>query len=134
MGRSRNRDLARTLRRAMTPAERVLWARLRKRQIKGCLFRRQYPLGRFIVDFVCLGKRLVVEVDGRHHAAQDEADAQRTLWLEAQGFRVVRFWNTDVLGAIEPVLEAIAGAIEESVSPRTSFASPLPQASRRPRG
>jgi very-short-patch-repair endonuclease len=96
----------------MTPAERVLWGRLRKRQNAGCLFRRQYPLGRYIVDFVCLEKRLVVEVDGGQHTEQAEADRERTRWLEAQGYRVVRFWNTDVLDAVEAVVETIGAVLE----------------------
>jgi len=97
----------------MTPAERALWGGLRKRQLAGCLFRRQYPLGRYIVDFVCLEKRLVVEVDGGQHTEQAEADRERTAWLEAQGYRVVRFWNTDVLGAVAAVVEAIGGVLEQ---------------------
>ncbi len=88
---------ARRLRKHPTDAERLLWRHLRLRQLGGYKFRRQQPLGPYIVDFVCLAKRLIVEVDGGQHAEQAEEDAQRTAWLEAQGFRVLRFWNTEVL-------------------------------------
>ena len=72
-------------------------------------FRRQAPIGRYIVDFVCFGRALVVEVDGGQHAIEieEERDAARTAWLEREGFRVIRFWNDDVLGNVEGVLEVI---------------------------
>ncbi|GIK99373.1 MAG: hypothetical protein BroJett029_35820 [Alphaproteobacteria bacterium] len=90
-----------------TDAERKLWHQLRRKQVGGLRFRRQYPLGLYIVDFVCLPARLVVEVDGGQHAEQLERDAARTAWLESQGFRVIRFWNNEVLGNIEGVLHVI---------------------------
>jgi len=95
----------------MTDAERALWSRLRKRQLKGLLFRRQYPLGRYIVDFVCLEQRLVIEVDGGQHNDQQTYDAMRTPWLEAQGYRVLRFWNNDVLTQTHAVVESIAASL-----------------------
>jgi very-short-patch-repair endonuclease len=95
----------------MTDAERVLWGRLRKRQLKGCSFRRQYPLGRYIVDFICLQQRLVIEVDGGQHNDQRAYDAMRTTWLEAQGYRVLRFWNNEVLNHTQAVIETIAAAL-----------------------
>jgi very-short-patch-repair endonuclease len=95
----------------MTEAERALWRRLRKRQLKGCLFRRQFALGRYIVDFVCLQQRLIIEIDGGQHNDQQTYDAKRTTWLEAQGYRVLRFWNNDVLERIDAVVEIIAAAI-----------------------
>ncbi len=98
---------ARQLRKQSTDAERKLWRHLRNRQAEGYKFRRQQPLGQYIVDFVCLEKRLVVEVDGGQHAEQIEYDAQRSAWLESQGFRVVRFWNNQVLEETESVKEAI---------------------------
>jgi very-short-patch-repair endonuclease len=95
----------------MTEAERALWRRLRKRLLKGCLFRRQFALGRYIVDFVCLQQRLIIEIDGGQHNDQQTYDAKRTTWLEAQGYRVLRFWNNDVLERIDAVVEIIAAAI-----------------------
>jgi very-short-patch-repair endonuclease len=96
---------ARELRAAMTDAERALWRALRSRQA-GVRFRRQAPLGPFIVDFVCLERKLVVEVDGGQHA-ESEYDAQRDGWLRERGFRVMRFWNHEVLANIDGVTESI---------------------------
>ncbi len=98
---------ARQLRRAMTDAERLLWRRLRDRQMNSCKFRRQVPLGRYVVDFVCFEKGLVVELDGGQHAEQEEYDAARTAWLESQGFKVLRFWNHEVMLNVEAVEEVI---------------------------
>ena len=77
------------------------------------LRRRQQPLGRYIVDFVCLEKRLIVELDGGQHAEQVLSDTARTAWLETQGFRVLRFWNNEVLSEIESVKEAIREALQQ---------------------
>jgi very-short-patch-repair endonuclease len=90
---------AKQLRKSSTDAERLLWRVLRSRQIAGYKFRRQQPLGEFIVDFVCLEKRLVVEVDGGQHteALQAAHDSERSAWLEQQGFSVLRFWDHEVL-------------------------------------
>jgi very-short-patch-repair endonuclease len=97
----------RHLRKNPTDAERVLWRHLRLRQIEGCKFRRQVPLGNYIADFVCFEKRLIIELDGGQHAAQAEQDAKRDAWMEADGFNMLRFWNHQVLREIESVLEAI---------------------------
>ncbi|HYB57668.1 MAG TPA: endonuclease domain-containing protein, partial [Alphaproteobacteria bacterium] len=86
---------ARQLRIDMTDAERRLWSALRGRRLEGYKFRRQHPLGPFIVDFACLEHRLVVEADGGH--ADSDDDRRRTAWLERRGWRVVRFWNNDIL-------------------------------------
>jgi very-short-patch-repair endonuclease len=104
---------AKQLRQNSTDAERSLWRVLRSRQIAGHKFRRQQPLGRFIVDFVCLEKRLVVEVDGGQHHQQRQAtyDSERTTWLEQVGFRVLRFWDHEILKEIEAVKETIARAL-----------------------
>ena len=109
----------------MTDAERVLWGALRSRQLAGCKFRRQQPLGRFVVDFVCLEKRLVIEVDGGQHAEQDQAahDAQRTAWLEANDFRVLRFWDHEVLQQLAGVKETILSELERSSTVLTSSPS-----------
>ncbi|OGB90346.1 MAG: hypothetical protein A3H39_09345 [candidate division NC10 bacterium RIFCSPLOWO2_02_FULL_66_22] len=101
----------RALRKNPTEAERSLWKHLRLRQLEGEKLRRQQPLGRYVVDFVCLEKRLIVELDGGQHAEQVASDAERTAWLESQGFRVVRFWNHHVLNDIEAVKEAIRDAL-----------------------
>jgi len=105
------RDRARRLRREMTDAERRLWARLRKRQLVDCSFRRQFPLGRYIVDFVCLDKRTVIEVDGGQHVEQADYDSRRTAWLEQQGYRVLRFDNNVVLTETDAVVASIAEAL-----------------------
>lgn len=109
-------QFARSLRQQMTDAERLLWYHLRNRQLMGAKFRRQHPLGPFVVDFVSLEARLIVEVDGSQHAAG--VDAARTRFLERRGFRMQRFWNHDVLVRTEQVLEAIHAAIAPSVSNR----------------
>src|SRR5262249_49556234 len=102
---------ARKLRNNPTDAELALWRQLRLRQFGGYKFRRQQSLGPYIVDFVCLEKRLVVEVDGGQHNEHAVYDAKRSAWLEAQGFHVLRFWNHEVLQQIEAVKETIARAL-----------------------
>ena len=104
-------ERARELRRETTPAERLLWARLRNRQLQGRKFRRQHPLGRFVVDFCCPAERLVVEVDGEVHEGQEEEDEARTAVLESYGYTVLRFLNQAVIQDVEGVLKAIARAI-----------------------
>ena len=99
-------------RRTLTDAERALWRRLRYRQLRGFRFRRQAPIGPYIVDFVCFERRLVIEVDGGQHAQAEEADRERSRWLEGEGFRVLRFWNHHVLQAPDAVMEAVWEALE----------------------
>lgn len=96
---------ARELRRRMTDAERFIWSKLRNRRFGRFKFRRQVPLGPYIVDFVCLERRLIVELDGGQHARQVAYDEERTRWLAAQGFRVVRVWNHEVWESEEAVEE-----------------------------
>mgnify|MGYP001562296369 FL=1 len=100
---------ARTLRKQQTEAEKRLWWFLRNRQISNCKFRRQQAVGPFIVDFLCLEKRLIVELDGGQHAEQSEKeyDEARTEFLASEGYRTMRFWNHDVLTNTEGVLEVI---------------------------
>ncbi len=100
-------DRARVLRKNSTDAERRLWQGLRRNQINGCKFRRQQPIGPYIVDFVCFEKRLIIEVDGGQHAQQLEDDLARTEWLRSQGFQVLRFWNNQILREIDSVKAAI---------------------------
>ncbi|MAG96934.1 MAG: DUF559 domain-containing protein [Alphaproteobacteria bacterium] len=104
---------ARQLRQNLTEAEKHLWARLRQKQLDGHRFRRQAPLGRFVVDFVCFESRLVVELDGGQHGDQSEADELRTRWLEAEGFTVIRFWSNEVLENTEGVLASIVWALRQ---------------------
>lgn len=111
-------QIARRLRRDMTDAERRLWSRLRAHQL-GVHFRRQVPLERYVLDFVCFQARLVIEVDGGQHA-QSEADKLRDAWLKEKGFRVLRFWNNDVLGNTEGVLVTIMQALGETPPPQPS--------------
>ena len=124
-----NRAAARRLRTHPTEAERLLWRHLRLRQLNGAKFHRQQPLGPYVVDFVCLEKRLIVEVDGGHHAAQVEHDAQRATWLEAAGFRVLRFWNTEVLQETQAVQDTIRAALNDGDCP--PHLNPPPQGGRR---
>ncbi|MDZ7315137.1 MAG: DUF559 domain-containing protein [candidate division KSB1 bacterium] len=109
------KPLARGLRREQTEAENILWQRLRNRQL-GVKFRRQHAIGEFIVDFVCLERRLVVEVDGGIHKQQKEYDEERSRILAALGFRVIRFWNDEVINNLEYVLAAIEEAIREPLA------------------
>ena len=98
---------ARKLRRNMTDVEQKLWDRIRDKQIEEFRFRRQRPMGRYVVDFVCLDAKLIVELDGGQHAGQVEADAKRTEFLQSLGFEVMRFWNNDVVENVDGVLERI---------------------------
>ena len=111
------KQIARTLRKGQTDTERLLWYRLRNRQLEGFKFRRQYPVGPFIVDFVCLEQRLVVEADGGQHAQAAQADKERQQYLEARGYRFLRFWNNEVLGNIEGVLSVIMAELRGTPAP-----------------
>ena len=91
----------------MTEAEKLIWSKLRDRRLDGVKFKRQTPIAGYIVDFVALDLKLIVEIDGGQHAQRIAADAARTRALEQAGYHVVRFWNHDVLGNIEGVLEAL---------------------------
>ena len=102
----------RLLRRNPTDAEHRLWWRLRAGQIAGVRFRRQEPIGPYVVDFCSLTYKLVVEIDGGQHAEQGEIDAQRTQFLQRLGYRVLRFWNHEVLQNTDTVVERIAGELE----------------------
>ncbi len=101
----------RALRKQATDAEQVLWRHLRSRGLDGRKFRRQTPVGPYVVDFLCLEDRLVIELDGGQHADQLEKDHERSARLAGWGFRVLRFWNHDVLGNTEGVLQVIRDAL-----------------------
>ena len=100
-------DRARGLRREQTPAEAKLWACLRNRQVGGFKFRRQHPIGPYVVDLYCAACRLVVEIDGESHAYTEAYDRRRTAWLTEQGYEVMRFTNREVLAHVEGVVEVI---------------------------
>ena len=117
---------ARELRSGMTDAERLLCYHLRGRRLSGWKFRRQHEIDRYIVDFVCADASLIVELDGGQHVEQVNEDTYRTQRLENLGFRVLRFWNDDVLTNTEAVLEVILGAVA-SVAPHPN---PLPGGER----
>jgi very-short-patch-repair endonuclease len=108
----------------MTDAERKLWRHLRNRELGGWKFKRQYPVGPYIVDFICVEKNVVIEVDGGQHAETETLDIERSAYLHKMGYRVVRFWNNEVLQETEAVLEAIfailANSKQNSPSPRPS--------------
>ncbi len=102
---------AKAMRSAPTDAERRLWHHLRARRLCGFKFKRQQPMGTYIVDFICFDRQLVIEVDGGQHAQRQAEDATRTAWLQAQGFRVRRFWNDEVLRDLPAVLDAIRSSL-----------------------
>jgi very-short-patch-repair endonuclease len=104
----------------MTDAERKLWAALRGHRFQGSSFRRQAPIGAFIVDFVCQQRRLIIEVDGGQHATKTLHDIERETWLASKGYRILRFWNSDVLqntnGVLEAILKALASVLPPSLT------------------
>jgi len=111
MRNQRTQGNAASLRKQMTDAEHRLWHRLRRRQLNGYKFRRQYPVGPFIADFACIDAGLIVEVDGGQHNEERARDEARTRFLESRGFKVLRFWNNDVLQQTDACLEVIASAL-----------------------
>ncbi len=112
-------ERAKDLRKSSTDAERFLWKLLRTKQVEGLKFRRQQPIGKYIADFVCFEKSLIIEVDGGQHSTDKDAD--RDSWLISQGFKVLRFWNHDVLLNIEGVVEMI----RESCLPHPPLPPPI---------
>lgn len=125
---TRQRDHARQLRRFQTEAEAFLWRQLRGRAFKELKFRRQFALGKYIVDFVCLEKRLIIELDGGQHneEAQRQYDRVRDEWLRSQGFHILRYWNNEIFDEWEGVAEAIWKAAQKAPSPPP----PLPRGER----
>jgi very-short-patch-repair endonuclease len=112
------RASARRLRQRATPAEVRFWKALERLPIDGSHFRRQVPIGPYVVDFACLSVRLVVELDGGHHGEPEQSrrDAARTAWLEAEGYRVLRFWNDEVQSNVNGVLDTIYAALHGSLA------------------
>ncbi|MDF0487790.1 endonuclease domain-containing protein [Sphingomonas sp. H39-1-10] len=116
----------RAARRDMTESEKRLWSAIRNRKLANAKFRKQTWLGEFLVDFYCAEAKLAVEVDGDSHAHQQVYDERRTSWLEAEGFRVIRFSNNEVMTNLEGVADAIRAALAPSPSHSASPSGPLP--------
>ena len=112
--------LAKNLRKRSTDAERLLWHHLRGKQLEGYKFRRQEPIGSYIVDFVSFSKKIVIELDGGQHALETERDFKRDSWLQRQGFKVLRFWSNEVLANTEGVIETILRELGAPPLPLTS--------------
>lgn len=109
-------DRSQALRRDSTEVEQKLWNILRGRRLEGLKFRRQHPFGNYIVDFICLEQQLVIELDGGQHSSAENYDAKRTAYIESQGFRVIRFWNHEVLENVEGVLETIRAELHRPLT------------------
>jgi BirA family biotin operon repressor/biotin-[acetyl-CoA-carboxylase] ligase len=112
----RRTDRAKALRHRMTDTERYLWTHLRAHRLADHKFKRQQPIGPYVVDFVCFASKLVIEVDGGQHQGS-ESDRVRDAWLQEQGYRVLRFWDNEVLTNLPGVLEMIAGLLAPSPPP-----------------
>jgi very-short-patch-repair endonuclease len=108
---------AKTLRTNQTEAEQRLWHHLRAHRFMDLKFKRQKPIGRYIVDFICVEQHLIIEIDGGQHAGQTEYDQRRDAWLRSQGYTVLRFWNHEVMQQLEGVLEQIRSTIALSPGP-----------------
>ncbi len=108
-------QIAKELRKNSTDAENLLWNRLRAKQLNGLKVRRQHPVGNYIVDFICIKEKIIIEVDGGQHTK--EQDKEREDYLKEQGYIVLRFWNNEVLTNMEGVLEAISIALLKTPSP-----------------
>ncbi|WP_375206371.1 endonuclease domain-containing protein [Hyphococcus sp.] len=100
-------ERARYLRRNQTDAERRLWSALRRKGLGGWRFRRQHPLGGYVVDFICLERKLVIELDGERHSFNRAFDERRDAWIKSRGYGVLRFWNHDVYNNLDGVVETI---------------------------
>jgi very-short-patch-repair endonuclease len=111
-----NKVISRQLRKNMTDAEKALWRHLRFNQLS-YKFRRQCPVGSYIVDFVCFEKKLIIELDGGQHMDQVVYDSKRDTWLEQEGFQIIRFWNHEVLSNVESVKERISNILTPHLNP-----------------
>ena len=119
-GYSRPTERSRELRRNATEAERKLWGALKARQIRGVRFNRQFPVGQYICDFASREKRVVIELDGGQHSATVDYDARRTRFLESEGYKVLRFWNNEVMDNLEGVVARIGEMLDNMPSPAPS--------------
>ena len=125
---------ARQLRRNLTDAERRLWYRLRARRFLNQKFRRQVPIGPYVADFACMHARLIVEVDGGQHAERAIEDRVRELFLNEQGFKTLRFWNNEVLGNLDGVLQRLAEELVNVLAKMVNVVDPHPHPSPLPKG
>ena len=112
---TKTRTHAIELRKELTPAERKLWSHIRNDQL-GVNFRRQHAIGNYIPDFICIEKKLIIELDGSQHLEQEEYDEERTKYLNSLGYKVIRFWNNEVTNNIDSVILAIIHAMEDETS------------------
>ncbi|MGD0143602.1 MAG: DUF559 domain-containing protein [Rhizomicrobium sp.] len=126
---AKHRENAKRLRTNQTDAESVFWYNVRARRLAGFKFRRQYPVGSFIADFVCLEAKLIVELDGDQHAVRRDYDRSRDAFLKSEGFRVLRVWNSDLLTNRDGVMEAVLRELQGVDTP-----SPRPSPSKGERG
>jgi len=110
----------RNLRRNQTPAEKKLWSRLKDRQLNGVKFRRQHAISNYIPDFCAVKEKLIIELDGSQHLEQTEYDEERTKYFESQGYRVIRFWNNQIMSDMNGVILAITYALEENQKGKSS--------------
>jgi very-short-patch-repair endonuclease len=117
-------NIARNLRKQATKAETLLWGKLKMRQVQGFKFRRQQPIGPYIVDFVTFEKKFVIELDGGQHAIERKKDEERDLWLKKEGYEVLRFCDNEVFENLDGVLEVI----------KNKLLSPSPNPSHKGRG
>ena len=108
---------AKSLRRTMTDAEQKLWYHLRAHRFMGLKFKRQKPIGRYVVDFACVEKKLIIELDSGQHVEAAEYDHERDAWLHSQGYTVLRFWNNELMNETESVLERIRLTLSPGPSP-----------------
>lgn len=118
MRREEKVSFARVLRGRQTDVEKLLWSKLRSKRLNGHKFRRQEPIGVYIVDFVCFERKLVIELDGAQHNSDEgrHSDLQRTEWLKSQGFTLLRFWNNEVNNNLDGILQVIHIALTRALS------------------
>ena len=116
-------ERAKTLRQSQTDAEGLLWHYLRRKQLDGYKFRRQQPIGPYIVDFACMSRKLVIELDGGQHAERHAYDETRDDYLRGKGYRILRFWNNEVFQNCMDVLEAVYQALVSPPPHQPSFGS-----------
>src|SRR3989338_7277223 len=116
---------AKLLRRNLTDAEQKLWYHLRAHRFMGRKFKRQKPMGRYVVDFVCLEEKLIIELDGGQHAESVEYDHVRDSWLRSEGYTVLRFWNNELMNEMNGVLEQIRLTLDSGVQTLSPSPSPV---------
>ena len=115
-------NLAKQLRQKQTETETLLWSKLRDRQLLGLKFRRQQCIGNYIIDFACMDKKLLIEIDGGHHNTDEtiKKDLDRTRWLKSKGYLVLRFWNNDIMENLDGVVETIIQTLAQKSPPHSN--------------